>query len=343
MGGAAGLKEVNDRLAARGIDVLYSFHPTLLNRFANDYPSPDALWTVKTSREAEQIPVNFLAWTLDYPATLNTGHLMVEIDPLSPATEFLLAEAARLKDEYGVRNLFLKGVGQRAFLSYSRNRGVAPQSVYRLGYRNLLGGLRRLYGDGLLLNEGFNDLVNRFGDAAYTWDQGHDAAILPFAVPWQYLSNDVEALDYAAANASFAYKALINLVIDGGRGTVSRYPEFARHLRALRRLKAATAPCYATAEFRDHEGLRDLETPGHAVVAVFGNRSGRQQGIVLANLDAAATGVSFALEVPPARGYAGVHRLAEDGPDRVSTDGGMRVELQPFEVVVICLEGNSEE
>jgi hypothetical protein len=342
LGGGAALKAANERLAARGVDVLYAFHPTLLNRYAENYPSPDALWSVKTSREAEQIPVSFLAWTLDWPATLSTGHLMVEIDPLSEATDYLLGEAVRIRDEYGFRNLFLKGVGQRAFLSYSRNRGAPPQSVYRLGYEALLGGLRRIYGDGLLLSEGFNDLVNRYGDAGYTWDQGHDAAILPFTAPWQYLSNDVEALDYAAANASFAHKALINLVVDGGRGRVARYPEFARHLRQLQRLKAATAPCCAHAEFRDREGLRDLQAPEQTAVAVFRNRNGSQRGIVLANLDGHPAEVSFELADPVIDGRADLYRLASEGPESTALSGRADFVLQPFEVAVLCLAGTGK-
>ena len=342
LGGSAALQAANTRLAARGVDVLYAFHPTLLNRYADNYPSPDALWTVKTSREAEQIPVDFLAWTLDWPATLSTGHLMVEIDPLSQATDYLLAEAARIRDEYGFRNLFLKGVGQRVFLSYSRNRGAPPHSVYRLGYEALLGGLRRIYGDGLLLNEGFNDLVNRYGDAGYTWDQGHDAAILPFTAPRHYLSNDVEALDYAAANASFVHKALINLIVDGGRGTVSRYPEFARHLRSLQRLKAATAPCYARAEFRDREGLRNLQAAAQTAVAVFRNRSGGQRGIVLANLGGQSAQVSFELDEPVVDGLADVYRLASDGPKPTALGGPAIFRLQPYEVAVLCLAGTEK-
>jgi hypothetical protein len=43
------------------------------------------------------------------------------------------------------------------------------------------------------------------------------------------LSNDVEALDYAAANTNFTHKLLTNLIVDGGRGTVGDYPEFAAH------------------------------------------------------------------------------------------------------------------
>lgn len=339
LGGAAGLQAANERLAPRGVELLFAFHPALMNVGADEYPSADALWAVRTSRQADQIPVSFLAHTFDWPASLETRHLMLEIDPTSGATDYLLGAAARLRDEYGVRNLFLKGVGQRAFLSYGRHRGTAPQDTYRIGYETLLGGLRRIYPDGLIVNEGFNDLVNPHADAAYTWDQGHDAAILPYSVPWHYLSNDVEALDYAAANASFAHKALINLVIDGGRGHVARYPEFASHLRALRDLKRSSATCYADAEFRDREGLRRVEAPGQVVVSAFHNLESGALGVVMANLGGETAKVSFEVDRAGSAWDAVLFRH-QDGAGEQQIEGGARLgaDLRPFEVALYCLE-----
>jgi len=337
LGGAAGLKAVNDRLGSRGIELLFAFHPALINVRADDYPSRDSLWAIRTSRNDDQVMVDFLANTFDYPATLDTGHLRIEIDPTSGATDFLLNEASRLRSEYGIRNLLLKGVGQRAFLSYARNRGTAPQDTYSLGYARLLGGLREIFADGLLLNEGFNDLVNRYGDAAYTWDQTHDAAILPYSIPWRYLSNDVEALDYAAANTSFAHKALINLVIDGGEGTVSRYTGFVRHLLALRALKTATPSCYADAEYRDHDGLGATVSGPEAVFSVFGNEVSGAAGIVMANLGGEHVSVETRLadETGDARGLVYRTSSPEAGVP-VSVSQPVKLELQPFEVAIFC-------
>jgi hypothetical protein len=161
------------------------------------------------------------------------------------------------------------GVGQRAFLSYNRHTGATPQSAYVTGYAKLLGGLREIYGDGLLLNEGINDLVDRYGDGAYTWNQSQDPAVLAYSVPWTAFSNDVEALDYAAVNTAFVHKMLANLVVDGGAGTVDEYPEFAAHLQALQALEAATREYYGEAEFRDHDGLKSIASDTGIVTAVF--------------------------------------------------------------------------
>ncbi len=338
LGGAVALKAANDRLAARGVDLLFAFHPALINVRADDYPSSASLWAVRTSRDDDQIPVNFVANTWDYPAALDSGHLRIEIDPGSGATDYLLSEASRLKSEYGMRHLLLKGIGQRAFMSYARNRGIAPQDTYRVGYARLLGGLRELFAGGLLLNEGFNDLVNPYADGAYTWDQTHDAAILPYSIPWRYLSDDVEALDYAAANISFAHKALINLVIDGGEGTVARYAAFADHLSALRALKQATPSCYADAEYRDHEGLGKIEAAEQTVVSVFHNPAFGAVGIVAANLGADPAPLSIELPDAGADASALLYReLSGIEPAAVRLAKALTIELQPFEVVMYCL------
>jgi len=337
LGGAPELKSVNERLASRGIDLLFAFHPALINVRAEDYPSDDSLWAIRTSRNDDQVMVDFLANTFDYPATLDTGHLRIEIDPTSAATDFLLDEASRLRREYGIRNLLLKGVGQRAFLSYARNRGTAPQDTYSLGYARLLGGLREIFADGLLLNEGFNDLVNRYGDAAYTWDQTHDAAILPYSIPWRYLSNDVEALDYAAANISFAHKALINLIVDGGEGTVSRYTAFVRHLSALRTLKTATPSCYADAEYRDHDGLGATASGPETVVSVFRNRVSGATGIVMANLGGEPASVETRLADAAEDAGGELYRTSNaEGATSVRVSQPLNVALQPFEVAIFC-------
>lgn len=95
MGGAPTLSAAISELAGKGFELAFAFHPSLINVFADRYPSPDALWAVKTSRQGYQIPVNFLSSTNDYPATL-----------------------------LGMRSLFLKGIGQSAFLSCLREHGV---------------------------------------------------------------------------------------------------------------------------------------------------------------------------------------------------------------------------
>lgn len=337
MGGAAGLKQVIAELRGKGTELLFAFHSTLMNVRQDHYPPENSFWAIKTRRGATQIPVDYMFETVDYPLGIYGYHYWIEIDPTSPATDYLLSEAKRLKGEYGFQNLFLKGIGQRGFLSYNRYHAVSPQDVYVTGYNKFLGGLRQTYAGGILLNEGFNDLVNGFGDGAYTWDQTHDAAILPYSVPWRYLSDDVEALDYEAANTAFAYKALTNLVVDGGQGTIADYPEFAQHLLSLQQLKAATAPYYADAEFRDHDGLKNLtNTPG-TVIAVFVNEASQKTGIVLANLTKDQKSAGFELAMPStikARVYPQGERREFDLSKPVS------VQLAPHQILVLAIEAS---
>lgn len=338
LGGAASLRSAIEALAGSGVELIFAFHPTMLNVFADQYPSPDESWTVRTRRGAAQIPVDFLMSTMDYPARLVDSRFRMEIDPATEATGFLLGEAARLQSDYGIRNLLLKGVGQRAFVSYNQAHGLAPQDAYRVGYARLLGGLRERFPDGILLNEGFNDLVNAYGDGGYTWDQSHDMAILPYSIPWRQLSNDVEALDYRAANASFAHGALINLVVDGGGGTVARYEAFARHLRELRALKNAAGDFLAGAEFRDRDGLRNVDVSDDAVVTVFRNEAAGKAGVVMANVGKDKVEVSFGLEAINGAGQGRLFRIGASEGGTVPTTGMVELQLGPYEVAVLGIE-----
>jgi hypothetical protein len=337
LGGAAALKQIIADLQKKGTDLLFAYHSTLMNVRQDHYPPEHAFWAVRTRRDGNQIPVDYTFETVDYPLGITGYHYWIEIDPTSAATDYLLSEAKRLKDEYGFQNLFLKGIGQRAFLSYNRYQGIAPQDAYATGYNKFLGGLRETYSDGLLLNEGFNDLVNPFGNGAYTWDQMHDAEVLAYSVPWTYFSNDVEALDYEAADMSFAHKALVNLIVDGGQTSVEDYPDFAHHLLGLQQLKAATTLYYADAEFRDHDGLRSVtQTPG-TVVAVFANQKSQKTGIVLSNLTDQRQTVGFELQAPKtirARVFPQGEMVDIDLSKPVS------VQLAPHQIFVLAIDAS---
>jgi hypothetical protein len=337
MGGAAGLKQVTADVNGKGVDLLFAFHSALMNVRQDHYPPQNAFWAIRTRRNATQIPVDYMFETVDYPLGIYGYHYWIEIDPTSPATNYLLGEAKRLKDEYGFKNLFLKGIGQRAFLSYNRYQGVSPQDVYAAGYNKYLGGLRQTYAGGILLNEGFNDLVNPFGNGAYTWDQTHDAAILPYSVPWTYLSDDVEALDYEAANTAFAHKALTNLIVDGGQSTVADYPVFAKYLYGLQQLKAATTPYYADAEFRDHDGLKNVTTIPGTIIAVFANEANQKTGIVLANLTDENKSAGFDLAVPTTI-KARVFPQGEIG--ELDLAKPVNVSLAPHQILVLAIDAN---
>jgi len=333
------LKQIVGDLREKGVNLLFAYHPALMNVKQDHYPPEHAFWAVKTRRDATQIPVDYEFENVDYPLAIAGYHYWIEIDPTSPATDYQLVEARRLKKEYGFQNLFLKGIGQRAFLSYNRYQGIAPQDVYATGYKKLLGGLREVFSDGLLLNEGFNDLVNPFGDGAYTWDQTHDSEILAYSLPWRAFSNDVEALDYEAANISFVHKVLINLMVDAGASSVAAYPEFAQHLLSLQKLKAATAPYYADAEFRDHDGLKNVTNAPGTVVAVFANQTSHKTGIVVANLTEQRVSAGFEVQSPTSVASARVFPQGSE-IEEIDLTKPVNLKLGPHQVVILAINAS---
>jgi hypothetical protein len=335
MGGTAALRGAIDELHRRDIELLFTFHPTLINVTQGKIPPEIGLWGVKTRRGGNQLPVDFLYHTFDYPEALDAAMYRVEIDPASQATPMLLGEAQRIKKEYGFRNLLLKGLGQQAFLSYNGQHGVEPQKVYERGVVRLLDGLRSTFGDGLLIAEGANDLVSPLTDGAYTWDQMRDGEVLAYSLPWLAFTQDVEALDYASANGAFVLGMLPNLIVDGGSSSVGNYPEFAAHLRRLGELRSAAAPYYRDAEFRDHEGLSDVKNDEGVVVASYLNAGSNQRGIVIANLTDRKGDARFRIDgLSRARNA----RILPAGPKQVTVEASTALPLEPHEVLLIALD-----
>jgi len=337
MGGGARLKSLIESLRQQGVELAFAFHPTLVNTAAEQYKKEAFRWTVRSRVQGNQISTSYIMVAQDYPFQDYTAHYWAQIDPASPATDYLLQEAKRLKEEYGFRNLFLRGVGLPSFLSYNQNTAVPPQKTYAVGYARFLGGLKKIFPEGILIMEGFNDLVNGYSSAGYTWSQNEGAEILAFSIPWVPFSNDVEALEYGEANASFARRILINLIVDGGDGTVGRYPEFAQHLKALQSLKEATTPYYAVAEFRDHEGLKKLTADSGVIVSVFNNRASKQVGVVLANLSDQKKKVSLELDLEAKQPKGRLFRLA-GRQEEVELAPQVSVELEANEVTMLGID-----
>ncbi len=337
MGGGARLKDVVEKLEQRHVNLIFAFHPAYINTAAEHYKDRNIRWTVRTRRQVEQMQPQFTFYTFDYPYQEEIAHFWGVVDPSLPVTDQLLRDAQRLKEEYGFRNLFLRGVGLQSYLSYNKEDVVAPQKVYELGYERFLGGLRKLYPDGMLLMEGFNDLVNSYGDGGYTWVQNTDSEILAYSIPWDPFSNDVDALDYDEVNESFARKILINLMVDGGDGTVEPYSQFAQHLKALRSLKEATTPYYAQAEFHDHDGLKKIDAESQVQVSAFENTAAKKRGIVLANLSEQKKKAT--LELDQSSGMKGrLFRLG--GQQEEVALPQLSVELAPYEVVIVGIDSD---
>jgi len=336
MGGAARLKSVVEKLQQSHVNLLFAFHPAYLNTAAPDYKNENIRWAVRTRRQVEQMQPQFTFYTFDYPYEEEIAHFWGVVDPSLPVTDRLLQDAQRLRDEYGFRNLFLRGVGLQSYLSYNKEDVVPPQKVFEVGYEHFLGGLHTLFAGGMLLMEGFNDLVNPYGVGGYTWVQNEDAEVLAYSIPWVPFSNDVDALDYDQANQSFARKVLINLIVDGGDGTVERCPEFARHLKALQNLKGAASPYYSQAEFRDHDGLKKIDAESQVIVSVFDNASQKKRGIVLANLS--DQGKKAAVELDSQSSGMKAHLFRLGGQQTEIELPEISVQLAPYEVVVVGVD-----
>lgn len=333
LGGAPRLREAVKSAKSAGVSLIFAYHPTLLNQVGGRFPPELSSWTVHTRRGGRELRVDALMETNDYPRAMAGNPLQLEIDPSSAAQDFLVADIERLRRDYAIESLLLRGVGQQAFLSFDNQHGLAPQSAYSRGYSALLEKTRSILSNGLLLTEGMNDLVDSFVDGAYLWDPSRDGRILAYSLPWQHFSRDVEALDYSGANRAFVDGMLINLLIDGGAGTVERYPRFAAHLSGLKRLKQAV-PALGELEFRDRDGGLTVKDTASIAWGNYADANGHRHVTLIANLCDCNSTAEFDSkgEIRPA------DQIRMDGSNApIKLGETNRISLKPYDVAAIAI------
>ena len=126
-----------------------------------------------------------------------------------------------------------------------------------------------------------------------------------------------------------------DMKIDGGDSPITKYPKFAAHVRSLAELRRRTRDYCVAGSFRDQDGLRVTGSPD-VLVKSFEAPSGRV-GIVVAETSGSVATVTVesgrVMKGRMVRIDSNLRSIAEESPG-----GSIEVELQPFEVRVICVD-----
>jgi hypothetical protein len=160
LGGAPALKQIIGVLQRKGTELLFAFHPALLNAPRERYPSEFASWTVKTRLATSR--------RLALPQRRLSGRLQVRASP----SKSIGIRCQRLphRDAQRLRRIWLA-------ICCSRASANGRSLVHRRGSiasERLRDRLRTCWEScgtstpTACNNEGVNDLVNPFGDGAYT-------------------------------------------------------------------------------------------------------------------------------------------------------------------------------
>lgn len=337
-GGASALRAAIDECRAMGAELMPFFNGTLANVEMPEHKEFGHRWEAKTRTGHSYYAGDWARHNFD-ALTRNRAMLHTEIAFCKEQRVYFLEIVRRMVQEYGFGNLQLDQISEKMFVDYAEDHiETTPDRVFVDGLRELLEKTRRIireaHPDGVMISEALNEYTGQWCDSSWDWN-----ILLPFpepilySLPWLMASHEIDALEYGEANKAFAYKMHFDMKIDGGDAPITKYPDFARHVKSLAELKRRSTGCYVYADFRDREGI-EYEAPDGVLVKVYKNRATQEAGIVIAETDGkpATTAVSLKQAFQkPFNALDSNQRPLEE----IISGSTYKIELRPHEVRVL--------
>jgi hypothetical protein len=323
-----------------GVEVIPFYNGTLANIEMPEHKEFGHRWEAQTRAGHPYYAGNWARQNFDAP-TRNRDMLHHEICMCEDYRPYFLKTARRIVEAYGFGNLQLDQISEKMFPCYNAlHHHAFPDRAYVEGLAELLpatlGAVRHVNPNGALIGEWINDFTAQWLDGSWSWRQTDFPEPVLYTLPWAFLSHETDALEYDEVNRAFAYKLFLDMKIDGGDSPVTKYPQFAAHIKSLAELRRRVRDYYVSADFCDQEGVISTQS-GKAMTRVFRNRASQKSGIVCAELGGEKAEVvlkgNLRVKGPTIRAESN----AAQGCD-IPVGDEMRIELKPYEVRVLCLD-----
>jgi hypothetical protein len=342
-GGEAALKAAVARCREMGVEILPFFNGTLANIEMPEHKEFGYRWEAHTRAGHPYYAGDWARCNFDVPMR-NRAMLHHEICFCEGQRAYFLDNIRRIVQQYGFGNTQLDQISEKMFCCYNPAHGHDyPDRAMVDGLEELLeqtrACVRQVNPEGVMVSECLNDFTGQWCDSSWDWN-----ILLPFpdpifyTLPWLMGSHEIDALEYDEVNKAFAYKLHLDLKIDGGDAPITKYPEFAAHVRRNAELRRRVTDYYALAEFRGQERVR-ISGPGTVLVNVYRRRANgvtRAVGIVAAEI--AGTNADLVLEQDwSASGEMRGESNIEEGVV-VPCAPAWPLRLQAYEVKVYCLD-----
>jgi hypothetical protein len=340
-GGAAALRDAVEKARAMGVEVMPFFNGTLANIEMPEHKEFGHRWEAKTRAGHPYYAGNWARHNFDAP-TRNRDMLHYEICPCDGHRTYFLDTVRRMIGDYGFRNIQLDQISEKMFPCYNPLHGHdKPDRAYVDGMIDLLASTQRIVRetnpDGVVIGEWINELTAQWLDSSWCWRQTKFPEPVLYTLPWAMLSHEIDALEYDEVNKAFAYKLHLDMKIDGGDSPITKYPDFAAHVKRLAELRRRVRDYYVYAAFRDQEGI-DVDPDDRIIAKVFHDRDASHTGIVVAELTGNAATVSVRSDWKPNTGDVRIDSSLIE-PRTLASAETMKLKLRPYEVQVICIDG----
>ncbi|HPW82365.1 MAG TPA: DUF6259 domain-containing protein [Verrucomicrobiota bacterium] len=338
-GGAASLRRALQKVRQMGVEVIPFYNGTLANIEMLEHKDFGYRWEATTRAGHPYYAGNWARQNFDAP-TRNRDMLHHEICPCDAYRPYFLQTARRIFDDYGFGNLQLDQISEKMVPCYNElHRHPHPDRAYVDGLAELLpatrNALHTVNPEGVLIGEWINDFTAQWLDSSWSWRQTDFPEPVLYTMPWAMISHEIDALEYDEVNAAFAYKLHLDLKIDGGDSPITKYPRFAEHIKNLAELRRRIADYYVAADFRDEDGIK-VTSSGKVMAKVYRNVGAQKMGIVVAELGGEQAPLVLKTRLQP--GTAAVRVESNFAASRrLSTTEEFPLELQPYEVQVLCV------
>jgi len=344
-GGASGLRAALEKVRQMGVEVIPFFNGTLANIEMPEHKEFGYRWEAMTRAGHPYYAGSWARHNFEAP-TRNRDMLHHEICPCDDFRPYFLDTARRIVRDYGFANLQLDQISEKMLPCYNPlHHHLHPDRAYVDGLGELLPKSRAMTREskpnGVLIGECINDFTAQWLDGSWSWQQTDFPEPVLYTLPWVFMSDEIDALEYGEVNKAFAYKLLLDLKIDGGDSPVTKYPRFAAHIKGLADLRRRALDYYVFANFRDEEGLK-LTSTGRVMAKVFRNSAARKAGIVVTELGGQNTDAVLRTRWTPAGSK--IHcesNLSERST--VAPADELRFQLKPYEVRVLCVDDSPEQ
>lgn len=339
-GGVEALRQGIRQCRDLGVECIPFFNGTLANMEMPEYKEFGHKWAAKTRTGHPYYAGDWARHNFDAP-TRNRSMLHAELSFCTEHQEFFVTEAKRIALDYGFGNLQLDQISEKMLVDYDESHIITtPDRVFVEGLSAILpevyAAVRGQNPEGVIVGEAINDFTGQWCDSSWDWN-----ILLPYpepifyTLPWLMGSHEVDAMEFGEVNKAFAYKMHLDMKIDGGDAPITKYPEFAAHVKSNAALRQRAAPYCVHADFVDQGGI-ECRPPLPVLVKAYHNRDTGKMGIVIA--ETAGKPAAFPIKITCKHGKRGWCESNQKAAKEVDLSGPYRVKLDPYEVLVLCVD-----
>jgi hypothetical protein len=270
--------------------------------------------------------------------SINENDEWFQLDPSTPAKAFLLDCEHRMVEDYGFSGNELDQA-HKNYLSYREHADkTGPELAFSKGYGDFFAKaeaiVKKANPAGVLLGENPSELMNQYVDSTWIFEGGalplSTLTTLRYSWPWATVPTRSVATNLGHANEAFMMNAPLDIFDD-----LTKYPEYAAHLKRLSMLKKAALDFFYQGDFSDQDGFSLSSAQKEVMAKSYREPEGKFTAVVVINSGASAG--EAVLHPDASIANRKVQHLYLDG--RTETENGtdeMHLSLPPYDVQILA-------